>query len=168
LVCAKFIRGADPVTHEPIFGEPVLTMIHAPAVALAGKSIVGAEVWPSVNFLSPIGLRCPRRLLYLFAGLVAAAPCEFSERESMQCTRMKYLASVVLSLEDLSTYSLGWTKYEGQISPSCHPFAMSDLSSIPEAISAQFFRSQRPTELSGIQSGLFTFRSFSPCWQKAV
>jgi hypothetical protein len=36
----------------PIFGEPVLTVIHALAVALAGKSISGVEVWPSVNFLA--------------------------------------------------------------------------------------------------------------------
>jgi hypothetical protein len=48
LACAKLIRGAEPVMREPIFGEPVLTVIHAPAVALAGKSILGEEVWLNV------------------------------------------------------------------------------------------------------------------------
>jgi hypothetical protein len=39
----------------PFFGEPVLTVIHAPVVTIAGQSISGEEVWPGVNFLSPIG-----------------------------------------------------------------------------------------------------------------
>jgi hypothetical protein len=54
LACAKFIQGADPVTCVPIFGEPMVTVIHAPMVALTGKSISGEEVWPDVPFLSPI------------------------------------------------------------------------------------------------------------------
>jgi hypothetical protein len=66
LACAKFIQGADPVMHAPIFGEPILTVIYAPAVALAGKRISGEEVWPGVDFLSPIGWRCPDGLLYPF------------------------------------------------------------------------------------------------------
>jgi hypothetical protein len=117
LACAKFIIGADPVTREPIFGEPVLTMIHAQAVALAGKSISGEEVWPGVDSFSPIGWQCPNGPLYPFAGSVAASSRELSERETMQCTRSTYLESVVLGFEDLSSYSLGWKTYEGQISP---------------------------------------------------
>jgi hypothetical protein len=70
LACAKFIRGADPVTREAIFGEHVLTVIHAPAVALAGKSISGEEVWPGVDSLSPIGWQCPNGPLYPFAPLL--------------------------------------------------------------------------------------------------
>jgi hypothetical protein len=37
---------------------------------------------------------------------------------------------------------------------------MSDLSSIPEAISSQFFGSQRPTELRGDQSGIYIPKFF--------
>ncbi len=66
LACAKFVRWADPVMREPIFGEPVLTVIHAPAVALAGKSILGEEVWLNVPFLFPIGWQWPDGLLYPF------------------------------------------------------------------------------------------------------
>ena len=80
LACAKFIRGADPVTREPIFGEPVLTVIHAPAVALAGKSISGEEVWPGVDSLSPIGWRCPNGPLYPF--LFFNVPCWRPEFDS--------------------------------------------------------------------------------------
>jgi hypothetical protein len=72
LACATFItRGADPVTREPIFGKPVLTVIHAPAVALAGKSISGEEVWPSVDSLSPIGWRCPKGMLRVSCSVVS-------------------------------------------------------------------------------------------------
>jgi hypothetical protein len=76
LACAKLIRGADPVTREPIFGEPVLTVIHAPAVALDGKSILGEEVWLNVPFLSPIGWRWPDGPLYpfLFFNVPMSAP----------------------------------------------------------------------------------------------
>ncbi len=65
LACAKFIRGADPVTREPIFGEPVLTVIHAPAVALAGKSISGEEVWPGVDSSSPLLVGDVRMVRYI-------------------------------------------------------------------------------------------------------
>jgi hypothetical protein len=160
LACAKFIRGADPVTREPIFGEPVLTVIHAPDVALAGKSISGEEVWPGVDSLSPIGWRCPNGPLYPFAGSVAASSREFSERETMQCTRSTYLESVVLGFEDLSSYSLGWTTYEGQISPRSRPFVTTDLSAIPDTILAQFFGAQRPTEFSGNMSGVYIPKLF--------
>jgi hypothetical protein len=50
LACVKIIHGIDPVTREPTFGEPVLTVIHTPAVTLAGKSISGEEAWPDVPF----------------------------------------------------------------------------------------------------------------------
>ncbi len=160
LACAKFIRGADPVTREPIFGEPVLTVIHAPAVALAGKSISGEEVWPGVDSLSPIGWRCPNGALYLFAGSVAASSREFSERETMQCTCSTFLESVVLGFEDLSSYSLGWKTYEGQISPHSHPFVTTDLSAIPDTILLQFFGAQRPAEFSGNMSGVYIPKLF--------
>jgi hypothetical protein len=78
LACVKFIHGADPVTHEPIFGKPVLTVIHALAVALAGKSISGEEAWPDAPFLSPLGWQKPTGLLYPFAGSVAVSSREFS------------------------------------------------------------------------------------------
>jgi hypothetical protein len=94
LACATFIRGADPVTRGPIFGEPVLTVIHAPAVALAGKSILGEEVWPIVPFLFPIGWQWHDGLLYPFAGSIAAVSHEFSSSTTMQCTHSTFLESV--------------------------------------------------------------------------
>jgi hypothetical protein len=76
LACTKFIRGADPVTRAPIFGKPVLTVIHAPPVALAGKSISGEEVWPGFDFLSRIGWQGPDGPLYpfLFFNVTMLAP----------------------------------------------------------------------------------------------
>jgi hypothetical protein len=105
LACATFIRGADPVTSEPIFGKPVLTVIHAPAVALAGKGILGEELWPNVPFLSPIGWRWPDGLLYLFAGSIAVASHEFSSSTTMQCTHSTFLESVVIHFEAIPTFS---------------------------------------------------------------
>jgi hypothetical protein len=104
LACATFIRGADPVTRESIFVKPILTVIHAPAVALAGKSISGEEVWPGVDSLSPIGWQCLKGPLYLFAGSVAASSCKFSKQETMQCTHSTFLESVVIGFEDISTF----------------------------------------------------------------
>jgi hypothetical protein len=151
----------DLVTREPIVGEPVLTVIHAPAVALAGKSILGEEVWPGVEALSPIGWQCPNGPLYPFAGSVAASSSEFSEKEIMQCTCSKFLESVILSIDNLSSFSFGWTIYVGQISPSSHPFVTTDLSTIPDDIAAQFFGAQHPESLSGtMRSGVYIQKMF--------
>jgi hypothetical protein len=148
------------VTHEPIVGDPVLTMIHAPAVALAGKSILGEEVWPGVEALSPIGWQCPDGPLYPSAGSVAASSCEFSKKEIMQCTRSKLLESVVLSIDNLSSFSFGWMMYAGQISPSSHLFVTMDLLTIPDDIAAQFFGAQHPESLSGTMSGVYIPKMF--------
>jgi hypothetical protein len=114
LACVKFIHGADPVTREPIFGEPVLTVIHAPAVALAGKSISGEEAWPDVPFLSPLGWQKPTGLLYPFAGSVAASSREFSSHATMPCKHSAFLESIVFGFANLSVFSMGWTIYEGR------------------------------------------------------
>jgi hypothetical protein len=74
---------------------------------------------------SPLKLRVPDGPLYLFAGCIAASSRIFLSSMTMQCTRA-FLESVVLSLEDLPTFSLGWTINDGQNSPSSHPFAMTD------------------------------------------
>jgi hypothetical protein len=152
----------DVVTCEPIVGEPVLTVIHALAVALAGKSILGEEVWPGVEALSPIGWQCPDGPLYPFAGSLAASSCEFSEKEIMQCTCSKFLESVVLIIDKLSSFSVGWTMYAGQISSSSHLFVTMDLSTIPDDIVAQFFGAQHPESLSGTMSGVYIPKMFPP------
>jgi hypothetical protein len=129
-------------------------VIHTPAVTLAGKSISGHEVWPGINFLSPIGWQCPDGPLYPFAGSIAVSSHEFSSSMTMQCTCSKLLESVVLGFEDLSTFSLGWVVYDGQISPTS-PFVTSDVAAILDLISTQFIGAQRPVELSGTQHGIF-------------
>jgi hypothetical protein len=53
LACVKFIWEADPVTNAPISGSPILTVIHAPAVALSGQSISGEEAWLDAPSFSP-------------------------------------------------------------------------------------------------------------------
>jgi hypothetical protein len=119
-----------------------LTVIHTPAVALAGKTISGEEVWPSINFLSPIGWPCPDGPLYPFAGSIAASSHEFSSSTTMQCTLSRLHESVVLGYEDLSTFSLSWMVYDGQISPTNHPFVTSNVVAILDSISTRFIGAQ--------------------------
>ncbi len=109
---------------------PVLTVIHAPAVALSGQSISGEEAWLDAPSFSPLKLRVPDGLLYLFAGSIAASSCIFLLSMTVQCTHSVFLESIVLGLEDLSTFSLGWTIYDGQISPISHPFATTNVAAI--------------------------------------
>jgi hypothetical protein len=78
----------------------------------------------------------------------------------MQCTRSKFLESVVLSIDNLSSFSFGWTIFVGQISPSSHPFVTTDLSTIPDDIAAQFFGAQHPESLSGTMSGVYIPKMF--------
>jgi hypothetical protein len=135
-------------------------VIHALAVALAGKSISGEDVWPGINFLSPIGWQCPDGPLYPFAGSIAVLSREFSSSTTMQCTRSKLLENVVLGFEDLSTFSLGWMVYDGQISPTSCPFVTSDVAAIPVLIPVWFIGAQRPVELSSTQHDIFIPKLF--------
>jgi hypothetical protein len=160
LACVKFIQGADPVTNAPIFGAPVLTVIHAPAVALSGQSISGEEAWPDAPSFSPLKLRVPDGPLYFLAGSIAASSRIFSSSPTMQCTRSAYLESIVLGLEDLSTFSLGWTIYDGQISPSSRPFATTAVAAIPDSVVNQFFGGERPVSLHGTQHGVYIPKLF--------
>jgi hypothetical protein len=128
LACAKFIHGVDTLPREPLFvGEPVLTAIHALAVALAGKSVSGEAAWPDVPFLSPIGWQKPTGLIDPFIG--STVHC-LNSSTTMQCTRSPFLESIVLGFEDLSTFALGWMTYDWQISPSSHPFVTDDFGGV--------------------------------------
>jgi hypothetical protein len=98
--------------------------------------------------------------LYSFAGSLAASSREFSSSTTMQCTRSTFLESVVIAFEDISTFSMGWTIYDGQISPGSRPFVTSDLVAIPDMVSAQFFGAQRPSELNGAQHGVYIPKLF--------
>jgi hypothetical protein len=78
----------------------------------------------------------------------------------MQCTCSAFLESVVLSLEDLSTFSLGWTIYNGQISPSSHPFDTIDIMAIHGSVVDQFFGGEHPPSLHGTQYGVYIPKMF--------
>jgi hypothetical protein len=78
----------------------------------------------------------------------------------MQCKSSAFLESIVLGFEDLSTFSMGWTIYDGQISPSSCPFVSGDLATIHKLILAQFFGDQHPSKLSGNQHGVYIPKLF--------
>ncbi len=153
LACVKFVHDADPVTSAPILSAPVLTVIHAPAVALAGQSISGEEAWPDAPSFSPLILSVPEGSLYPFAGSVAAASCDFAML--MQCCHSDFFDSVVLGLEHLSTFLLGWTIYTGQISPSSCPFSTLDIAAIPAPLVDRFYGGVCPASLGGNQHGVY-------------
>ncbi len=60
----------------------------------------------------------------------------------MQCTLSRLHESVVLGYEDLSTFSLSWMVYDGQISPTNHPFVTSNVVAILDSISTRFIGAQ--------------------------
>jgi hypothetical protein len=96
----------------------------------------------STSSLSPIGWQCPDGPLYPFAGSIAVLSREFSLSTTMQCTRSKLLENVVLGFEDLSTFSLGCTVYDGQIFPTSCPLVTSDVAAILDSISMWFIGTQ--------------------------
>ena len=93
--------------------------------------------------LSPLKLRVPDGPLYFLAGSIGETSSRiFSSSLTMQCTRSAYLESIVLGLEDLSTFSLGWTNLDGR-PLSSRPFATTAVAAIPDSVVNQFFGGER-------------------------
>jgi hypothetical protein len=106
LACVKVFQGVDDA-QNPVFGDPIITVLQAPVVTMDGKPVVGESVWPNQLPLAPDKYPVPRDEFYPWAASVAPAWRVFSDRH-LRRSRSDYLSEVVYDLDGLNSFAYGW------------------------------------------------------------
>jgi hypothetical protein len=106
LACVKVFQGVDNA-QNPVFGDPIITVLQAPVVTMDGKPVVGESVWPNQLPLAPDKYPVPRDEFYPWAASVAPAWRVFSDRH-LRRSRSDYLSEVVYDLDGLDSFGYGW------------------------------------------------------------
>jgi hypothetical protein len=147
LICAKFVHGYDAESGQTQYGDPVLTIVHAIAATPDGSSIQAEEVWPDAPLLSPLDWRVPGGPLFPFVGSVAPSCRDFASDSSMRPTRASSLSHMVLAMDGLSAFDVGWSTYSDPVPAAVQSVVLDSLDDLPNDMSARFFGEQRPPAL---------------------